>query len=181
MNNIPSLLEQILHARYGREVRQSIHDCIEAMYLYCLGFLDTVQGLITDAQHLVSDCADEKTAAVNAKNAAVAAKDDAVIAKGQAEGFASDAQGYKNDASGYATDASGYATAASGFAGDSEASAVRAETAVSNLGNLSGLMQIDSDGHLIVGDLTGFGGTFAINRSTGHLTVTWSQKRGNTL
>lgn len=174
MNNIPELLEYILTSRYGRDVRQAIHDCIEAMYNYLLGFLDDVGALVTQATQAKNDAVDAKNAASGFATDAQGYASDSQGYASDSQGYASDAQGYASDASGYANDASGYADNASGFADDAAASATQAETAVSNLGNLSGLMQIDSEGHLIVGDLTGFGGTFSIVRSTGHLWVEWT-------
>ena len=160
MANIDEYLEQILTARYGRDVRDAIHDSIEEINNVCEGNVGAVQTLVTQA--------------TNAKNSAVSAKNDAVSAKNDAQSAMTSAQSSASNASSSASTATDKAQEAAASQVIASDAADRAEAALEGIGSLNGLFQIDLDGHLIVGDLTGFGGTFSIDRSTGHLLVAYS-------
>lgn len=160
MANIDEYLQQIQSARYGEQVRGSIVNAIEAIN-------DVCDENVTQVQTIANQATTAKNTAVSAKNTAVSSANEAVGARNAAQSSASSASSSASTATSKAQEAAADATIASDAAD-------RAETALAGIGSLNGLFQIDLDGHLIVGDLTGFGGTFSIDRSTGHLLVAYS-------
>lgn len=89
---IDNLLEQILQARYGRDVRQSIHDAIEeinnvneANIGTVQAIADTAQGFADDAEQAVTDAEAQVTLANTARTGAQTAQTGAETAEDNAE------------------------------------------------------------------------------------------------
>lgn len=77
MANISKYLEKILHTRYGKDVRQSIHDAIDAVNSSAEGSAEEAERYAGDAEVYASDAADEAYRASMYATDAVLARNDA--------------------------------------------------------------------------------------------------------
>lgn len=153
--NIQSLLNDILNAVYGRDVRDSIHDAIEL----CYDDVSTGRTIAEAAADSVDDSVAAATSAANAANAAAtsanSAADAATAAASHAEtassGLSSAIQSANTaatNATNAATDATDAATAATNAANAANTAAAAAQDAIDTI------EEIDVDTDLVLQAIT---------------------------
>lgn len=91
MSNISVLLNNILKAVYGREVRQSIHDSIAQCYEDVMASKTRADGSIESVQQKINDCELAASGARTATNAANASASNADASASSANAAASNA------------------------------------------------------------------------------------------
>ena len=87
MANIIQYLQDIMSARYGKDVRQSIHDAIEEINNVNEANIGTVQAIADTAQGYASDAQQSATSAQTAQTGAETAQTNAETAEDGAEHF----------------------------------------------------------------------------------------------
>lgn len=126
---IQDLLNQILNARYGEQVRGSIHDAIEICYSDVSSSTTTASAAATSANEAASN-------ANNAANNVTTAAAEAISRATEATSAANEAAGSATSAAGQATTAASSATTAAGNASnaadDANAAAAAARTATTS-------------------------------------------------
>ena len=153
--NIQSLLNDILNAVYGRDVRDSIHDAIEL----CYDDVSTGKTIAEAAADTVDDSVAAATSAANAATAAAASANDAADAATAAASHAETASSglssaiqsantAATNATNAATDATDAATAATNAANAANTAAAAAQDAIDTI------EEIDVDTDLVLQAIT---------------------------